>query len=189
MRTQPPAALRVAGAAVAVLLCLVPEKTRASSSAWAGVVLVASVVSAVHLEAFGQACPATAGSGEVWTPTGPPQAWSQPVLPSSHPRGGLRVAQLLHPPAVPPLQLWDPFPGAQERAVTLAWPPCLTHLDCAGSLLRPRAAAAAMGRGGGSPADVVSPSSLIKEMVPWTEHGLGHPRGLGSPRSRRGWLE
>lgn len=184
VRTQPPVALGIAGAAVAVLLRLIPEKTRASSSARACVVLVAAVVSAVHLETFGQACPANAGSGEVWTPTGPPHASPNSCLvpASSHPPGGLRAAQLLHLPAVPPLQLWDPFPGARGQAVTLAWQPCLTHLDCAGSLLRPRAAAAATGRGGRDPAGLVSPSSLTKEIVPWTEHGLGRPQGLGSPR-------
>lgn len=61
--------------------------------------------------------------------------------------------------------------------MTLARPPCLTHLDCAGSLLRPSAEAAAAAGGGGVPAEPVFPSSLTKEMSPWPEGGLGSPRG------------
>ena len=61
VRAQPPAALGVAGAAVTVLLCLVPVEARAAGPAGAGAVLVAAVVGAIHLEALGQACARTAG--------------------------------------------------------------------------------------------------------------------------------
>lgn len=55
VRAQSPAALGVAGAAVAVLLRLVPEETRAAGPARPRPVLVAAVVCAIHLEALGQA--------------------------------------------------------------------------------------------------------------------------------------
>lgn len=116
VRTQPPAALGIAGAAVAVLLRLIPEKTRASSSARACVVLVAAVVSAVHLETFGQACPANAGSGEVWTPTGPPHASPNSCLvpASSHPPGGCSTAPPACCPASPALGPLPWGPGASS---------------------------------------------------------------------------
>ena len=61
VRAQPPAALGVAGAAVTVLLRLVPVEARAAGPAGACAVLVAAVVGAVHLEALGQACTRTGG--------------------------------------------------------------------------------------------------------------------------------
>lgn len=66
---------------------------------------------------------------------------------------------------------------SRSSAVTLSWPLGLTHLDYEGSLLRPRAAAAASGKGKGGTAEPVSPSSLIREMLPGPKHGLGRPRG------------
>lgn len=138
VRTQPPVALRIAGAAVAVLLCLVPEQTRASSSARAGVVLVAAVVSAVHLEAFGQACPATAGSGEVWTPTGPHQAspssflvpTSTPQFPSSRGPSGCSTAPPTCCPASPALGPlpWGPGESSDFGLASLPNSPGLCRL-------------------------------------------------------------
>ena len=85
VRAQPPAAVGVAGAAVAVLLRLVPVEARAASPARARAVLVAAVVCAIHLEALGQACTATAGPGEVLTLAGHPHPTLRRQLPPGSP--------------------------------------------------------------------------------------------------------
>lgn len=96
------------------MLSLVPEEARAAGPARARAVLMAAVVSAIHLEALGQTCMATAGPGEVGTLARHPQAPtpSPTRLPSQSPRCPRRprAAQLLPPPALSLPQPQDPGP-------------------------------------------------------------------------------